>query len=138
MQLYFLETKPSFKFSIEIGVVFFQLFPLITIFYQKLLEFCLGIFWNCASEFFEIVSWNFSQFSSRPATRLQPHKGPTKSSSNRQLVRLCWRITSFCIFSRHINNFLWDTWCWEVIGIDDLVSRTNPPFSMQMLCVNNI
>jgi hypothetical protein len=73
------------EFSIEIGVVFYRLFPSVTGFCQKLPDLCLKIFGKSVSEFSEIVSrnffWNFLAcdfFASR--------------------VRLWIRITYFCIF----------------------------------------
>jgi hypothetical protein len=39
------------EFSIGIGVVFYRPFPSVTGFCRKLLDFCLGIFRNCVSEF---------------------------------------------------------------------------------------
>jgi hypothetical protein len=35
-------------------------------------------------------------------------------------------------------RFFWDRWRWKAVGINDLVSRTNPPFYMHMLCISNI
>jgi hypothetical protein len=50
--------------GIGIGVVFYRPFPSVTGFCRKLPDLCLGIFRNCVSEFFGIVSRNFSEFSS--------------------------------------------------------------------------
>jgi hypothetical protein len=47
------------EFSIGIGVVFYRPFPSVTSFCRKLPDLCLGIFRNCVSEFFGIVSRNF-------------------------------------------------------------------------------
>ena len=47
------------EFSIGIGVVFYRPFPSVTGFCRKLPDLCLGIFRNCVSEFFGIVSRNF-------------------------------------------------------------------------------
>jgi hypothetical protein len=54
----------EFSIGIGIGVVFYRPFPLVTGFCRKLPDLCLGIFRNCVSEFFGIVSRNFSEFSS--------------------------------------------------------------------------
>jgi hypothetical protein len=35
-------------------------------------------------------------------------------------------------------RFFGDRWCWKAVEINDLVSRTNPLFSMHMLCISNI
>jgi hypothetical protein len=35
-------------------------------------------------------------------------------------------------------RFFWDRWRWKTVGINDLVSRTNLPFSMHMSCISNI
>jgi hypothetical protein len=43
-------------------VVFYRPFPSVTSFSQKLLDLCFGIFRNFILEFFEIMSWNFSEF----------------------------------------------------------------------------
>jgi hypothetical protein len=47
------------QFSIGIDVVFYRLFPSVTGFCRKLSDLRLGIFRNCVSEFFGIVSRNF-------------------------------------------------------------------------------
>jgi hypothetical protein len=52
------------EFSIGIGVVFYRPFLSVTGFCRKLPDLCLGIFRNCVSDFFGIVSRNFSEFSS--------------------------------------------------------------------------
>jgi hypothetical protein len=52
-------------------------------------------------------------------------------------LHLWIRITYFCIFWTFLD-FLGVRWCWKAVKINDLVSRTNPPFSMHMLCISNI
>jgi hypothetical protein len=54
----------SIGIGIRIGVVFYRPFPSVTGFCRKLPDLCLGIFRNCVSEFFGIVSRNFSELSS--------------------------------------------------------------------------
>jgi hypothetical protein len=49
----------SIRIGIGIGVVFYRPFPSVTGFCRKLPDLCLGIFRNCDSEFFGIVSRNF-------------------------------------------------------------------------------
>jgi hypothetical protein len=49
----------SIGIGIGIGVVFYRPFPSVTGFCRKLPDLCLGIFRNCVSEFFGIVSRNF-------------------------------------------------------------------------------
>jgi hypothetical protein len=54
----------SIGIGIGIGVVFYRPFPSVIGFCRKLPDLCLGIFRYCVSEFFGIVSRNFSEFSS--------------------------------------------------------------------------
>jgi hypothetical protein len=106
----------SIGIGIGIGVVFYRPFPSVTGFCRKLSDLCLGNFRNCVSEFFR----NFSAcdfFAS--------------------LVHLWIRITYFVFFGR-FKIFFGVRWCWKAVEINDLVSRTNPPFSMHMLCISNI
>jgi hypothetical protein len=49
----------SIGIGIGIGVLFYRPFPSVTDFCRKLLDLCLGIFRNCVSEFFGIVSRDF-------------------------------------------------------------------------------
>jgi hypothetical protein len=98
----------SIEIGIRIGVVFYRPFPSVTGFCRKLLDLCLEIFRNFSA----------CDFFASP-------------------VRLWIRITYFCIFSDALR-FFWDTWCWKAVGINDLISRTNPPFSMHMLYISNI
>jgi hypothetical protein len=49
----------SIGIGIGIGMVFYRPFPSVTGFCRKLPDLCLGIFRNCVSEFFGIVSRNF-------------------------------------------------------------------------------
>jgi hypothetical protein len=46
----------EFSIGIGIGVVFYRPFPSVTGFCRKLPNLCLGIFRNCVSNFFGIVS----------------------------------------------------------------------------------
>jgi hypothetical protein len=50
----------SIGIGIGIGMVFYRPFPSVTGFCRKLPDLCLGIFRNCVSKFFGIVSRNFS------------------------------------------------------------------------------
>jgi hypothetical protein len=67
----------EFSIGIGIGVVFYRPFLSVTGFCRKLPDLCLGIFWNCVSEFF----WIFPV-----CDFFVSH------------VRLWIRITYFCIF----------------------------------------
>jgi hypothetical protein len=49
----------SIGISIRIDMVFYRPFPSVTGFCRKLPDLCLGIFRNCVSKFFRIVSRNF-------------------------------------------------------------------------------
>jgi hypothetical protein len=61
---YFFRKRNRFlEFSIGIDVVFYRPFPSVTVFCRKLPDLCLGIFRNCVSKFFGIVSWIFWNFS---------------------------------------------------------------------------
>jgi hypothetical protein len=42
------------------------------------------------------------------------------------------------VFFGRFKIFLGVRWCWKAVEINDFVSRTNPPFSMHMLCISNI
>jgi hypothetical protein len=110
----------SIGIGIGIGVVFYRPFPSVTGFCRKLPDLCLGNFRNCVSEFFRNFFQNFPacDFFASP-------------------IHLWIRITYFCIFGR-FKIFLGVRWCWKAVEINDLVSRTNPPFSMHMLCISNI
>jgi hypothetical protein len=55
-------SKFSIEIGIGIGVVFYRPFPSVTGFCRKLPDLCLGIFRNCVSELFGIVSRIFSEF----------------------------------------------------------------------------
>jgi hypothetical protein len=106
----------SIGIAIGIGVVFYRLFPSVTGFCRKLPDLCLGIFRNFVSEF-------FSEFSSMWFFRIA-----------------CTSLDKDYLFLYFVDalNFFWDRWCWKAVEINDLVSRTNPLFSMHMLCISNI
>jgi hypothetical protein len=85
-------------------------------FCRKLPDLCLRIFRNCVSEFFSEFSgmWFF---------------GIACTSLDKDYL--------FLYFLDALRFFL-DRWRWKAVEINDLVSRTNPPFSMHMLCISNI
>jgi hypothetical protein len=58
----FSKTESVFGISIGIGVVFYRPFSSVTGFCRKLSDLCRGIFRNCVSIFFGIVTQNFSEF----------------------------------------------------------------------------
>jgi hypothetical protein len=99
------------EFSIGIGVVFYRPFPWVNGFCRKLPDLCLGIFRNCVSEFSSM--WFF---------RIA-----------------CTSLDKDYLFLYFLDalRFFWDRWCWKAVEINDLVSRTNPPFSMHMLLIYN-
>jgi hypothetical protein len=74
----------SIGIGIVIGMMFYRPFPSVTGFCRKLPDLCLGIFWNCVSEFFQ----NFSAFDFFASS-----------------VRLWIIITYFCIFGRFKSFF---------------------------------
>jgi hypothetical protein len=110
----------SVGIGIGIGVVFYRPFPSVTGFCRKLPDLCLGNFRNCVSEFFRNFFRNFPacDFFASP-------------------VHLWISITYFLFFGR-FKIFFRVRWYWKAVEINDLVSRTNPPFSMHMLCISNI
>jgi hypothetical protein len=89
-------------------------FSSVTGFCRKLPDLCLRIFRNCVSEFFEIFQ------------HVIFHIACTSLDKD-----------YFFLFFGRLKIF-WDRWCWKAVGINDLVSQTNPPFSMYMLCISNI
>jgi hypothetical protein len=107
----------SIGIGIGIGVVFYRPFPSVTGFCRKLPDFCLEIFRNCVSEF-------FSEFSSMWFFRI------ACTSLDKDYL--------FLYFFWCFKIIFLDRWCWKAVEINDLVSRTNPPFSMHMLCISNI
>jgi hypothetical protein len=44
----------------------------------------------------------------------------------------------YLFFGIFQHVIFWDRWCWKAVGINDLVYRTNPHFSIHMLCISNI
>jgi hypothetical protein len=103
-------------------VVFYRPFPSVIGFCRKLPDLC-GIFQNCVSEFFGIVSWIFFGIFQHVIFRV------ACTSLDKDYL--------FLYFFERIKIF-WDRWCCKVVGINDLVTRTNPLFSMHMLCISNI
>jgi hypothetical protein len=101
----------KFSIGIGIGVVFYQPFSSVTGFCRKLPDLCLGIFRNYVSKF-----------------------------SNMWFFRIVCTSLDKDLFLYFLDalRFFWDIWCCKTIEINDLVSRTNPPFSMHMLCFSNI
>jgi hypothetical protein len=96
------------EFSIGIGigidVVFYRPFPSVTGFCQKLPDLCLEIFRNSpACDFFHIVC----------------------TSLDKDYL--------FLYFFGRFKIFFGDRWCSKAVEINDLVSGTNPPFSMHSL-----
>jgi hypothetical protein len=110
----------SIGIGIGIGVVFYRPFPSVTGFCRKLPDLCLGNFRNCVSEFFRNFFRNF------PACDF--------------FCIACTSLNKDYLFLYFLDalRFFWVRWCWKAVEINDLVSSTNPPFSMHMLCISNI
>jgi hypothetical protein len=71
-------------------------------------QICVSEFSGTVSEFFGIVSRNFS------------------SCDFLHHLYVQIRITCFCIFGRF--KIFWDRWCWKAVEINDLVFSTHTRF----------
>jgi hypothetical protein len=90
----------------------------------------VGNYRNCVSEFSGNVSQNLSKLCLRFFGIFQ-----------HMIFRIaCTSLDKDFLFLYFLDalRFFWDRWCGKAVEINDLVSRTNPPFSMHMLCISNI
>jgi hypothetical protein len=88
-------------------------------------------YWICVSEFSGIVSRNFSEFCFGFFRKF------SACDFSRRMYTSLDKNYLFLYFFARIKLF-WDRWCWKAVGINDLVTRTNPLFSIHMLCISNI
>jgi hypothetical protein len=98
-------------------VVFYRPFPSVTGFVEN--------YRICVSEFFGIVSRIFSELCLRFFGIFQ---------------HVIFHIAYTSLDKDYLFLYFLDAlrFFWEAVGINDLVSQTNPHFSMHMLCISNI